>query len=118
MMASLLMSCCGSRRRTTPKTFSAGIDAKSSSFVTSSRSSASAQARTHNAQNEVTGVGGAALGYDANGNLTRDEAGRQLVYDAWDRLEAVSGRLDPAAGLYDFRHRQYSINLLRLDNGL
>lgn len=27
--------------------------------------------------------------YNANGNLTRDETGRQFVYDAWNRLVAV-----------------------------
>ncbi|GIW85436.1 MAG: hypothetical protein KatS3mg107_1096 [Gemmataceae bacterium] len=48
------------------------------------------QTRTHNAQNEITGISGAVLPtYDANGNLTRDEVGRQFVYDAWNRLVEV-----------------------------
>jgi RHS repeat-associated protein len=48
------------------------------------------QTRTHNAQNEITGISGAVLPtYDANGNLTRDETGRQFVYDAWNRLVEV-----------------------------
>ena len=34
--------------------------------------------RTHNMQNEVTGVGQSALTFDANGNLTTDETGRTL----------------------------------------
>jgi RHS repeat-associated protein len=45
--------------------------------------------RTHNMQNEVTGVGQAALKFDANGNLRIDETGRTLVYDAWNRLVQV-----------------------------
>jgi hypothetical protein len=45
--------------------------------------------RTHNMQNEVTGVGQAALTFDANGNMTTDETGRTLVYDAWNRLVQV-----------------------------
>ena len=46
--------------------------------------------RTHNAQNELTGVGAATPTYDANGSLTTDEAGRTLTYDAWDRLVQVA----------------------------
>jgi YD repeat-containing protein len=50
----------------------------------------SVQTRTHNAQNEITGISGAMIPtYDANGNLTRDEVGRQFVYDAWNRLVEV-----------------------------
>jgi RHS repeat-associated protein len=49
--------------------------------------------RTHNMQNEVTSVGQpppANLAYDANGNMTTDETGRTLVYDAWNRLVKVN----------------------------
>jgi len=45
--------------------------------------------RTHNQQNEVTGVGANTLVFDKNGNMTTDEQGRTLVYDAWNRLVAV-----------------------------
>jgi RHS repeat-associated protein len=45
--------------------------------------------RTHNQQNEVTGVGTATLAFDKNGNMTTDEQGRTLVYDGWNRLVAV-----------------------------
>jgi hypothetical protein len=45
--------------------------------------------RTHNSQNEITVVGAANLTYDSNGSLTTDETGRQLVWDAWDRLVEV-----------------------------
>jgi len=45
--------------------------------------------RTHNQQNEVTGVGASSLVFDKNGNMTTDEQGRTLVYDAWNRLVAA-----------------------------
>ncbi len=47
------------------------------------------QSRTHNAQNQVTGVGSTSLTYDSNGSMTADESGRVFVYDAWNRLAAV-----------------------------
>ncbi|MSX71223.1 MAG: hypothetical protein F2752_06610, partial [Actinobacteria bacterium] len=47
------------------------------------------QSRTHNAQNQVTGVGSTSLTYDANGSMTADESSRVFVYDAWNRLAAV-----------------------------
>jgi RHS repeat-associated protein len=48
------------------------------------------QTRSHNAQNEITAVSGATTPtYDANGSLTGDQAGRQFVYDAWNRLVTV-----------------------------
>jgi RHS repeat-associated protein len=49
-----------------------------------------AQTRSANKQNEVTGVSGATTPtYDANGNMTGDETGKTLIYDAWNRLAAV-----------------------------
>jgi YD repeat-containing protein len=51
--------------------------------------------RTFNAQNQTTGVSGAAApAYDAAGNTTGD-GGQAMVYDAWDRLVAVK---DAASG--------------------
>jgi hypothetical protein len=47
------------------------------------------ESRTHNKQNQVTGVGSATLTFDANGNMTTDEAGKIYVYDAWNRLVEV-----------------------------
>lgn len=50
------------------------------------------QNRTHNYQNQLTGMGSNTLAFDANGNTTTDQNGRTLVYDAWNRLvEAKSG---------------------------
>ena len=62
-----------------------------------------AQTRTANRQNEVTAVGGAtAPAYDAAGNMTGDETGRTLMYDAWNRLVTVkSGATVLAAYAYD-----------------
>ncbi len=50
--------------------------------------SAAGTSETNNLQNEATGFGSATLTYDANGNLTTDQAGNTLVYDAWNRLVA------------------------------
>ena len=47
------------------------------------------QSRTHNAQNQVTGVDSTSLTYEANGSMTADESSRVFVYDAWNRLAAV-----------------------------
>ncbi len=44
--------------------------------------------QTNNKQNQATAFGGATLTYDANGNLTTDQNGKALVYDAWNRLVA------------------------------
>ena len=44
-----------------------------------------AQARTANAQNELTQVGSSSLAYSTTGNLTTDAEGRTLAYDAWNR---------------------------------
>jgi RHS repeat-associated protein len=48
------------------------------------------QTRTHNRQNEITAVSGQTSPvFDANGNMTTDETGKQYVYDAWNRLKIV-----------------------------
>jgi RHS repeat-associated protein len=48
------------------------------------------QTRSHNRQNEITGVSGATTPtFDAAGNMTTDETGKQYVYDAWNRLVLV-----------------------------
>jgi len=46
------------------------------------------QTRSHNKQNEITSVSGATTPtFDANGNMTTDETGKQYVYDAWNRIK-------------------------------
>ena len=48
------------------------------------------QTRSHNKQNEITSVSGATTPtFDANGNMTKDETGKQFVYDAWNRIKIV-----------------------------
>jgi YD repeat-containing protein len=48
------------------------------------------QARTHNRQNQITAISGQTTpAYDNNGNLTTDQTGKTLVYDAWNRLVQV-----------------------------
>jgi RHS repeat-associated protein len=42
-----------------------------------------------NKQNEETAAGANTLTFDANGNLTLDDQGHTLVYDAWNRLVTV-----------------------------
>jgi RHS repeat-associated protein len=42
-----------------------------------------------NKQNEETAAGSSTLTFDANGNLTTDDQGHTLVYDAWNRLVTV-----------------------------
>lgn len=45
--------------------------------------------RTHNKQNQLTGVGSNTLTFDANGNMSTDETGRDFGYDAWNRVVSV-----------------------------
>jgi RHS repeat-associated protein len=68
------------------------------------------ESRSANAQNEYTTVGGTPLSYSANGNLIGDAEGRQLVYDAWNRLVSVSssGGVLKAAYGYDGLNRRIS----------
>ncbi len=71
-----------------------------------------AQARTANRQNEITSIGGATTPtYDANGNMTGDEAGKAFKYDAWNRLvevRATPGGTVVAAYKYDGLGRRAS----------
>ncbi len=62
-----------------------------STVVNVSNGVSTTQTRTHNAQNELATISGTAATptYDANGNLTKDETGALLTYDAWNRLIKV-----------------------------
>lgn len=66
------------------------------------------ESRTHNSQNELTGVGASSLAYDANGNMIQDEVGRQLQYNAWNRLVRVSLSGDQVAA-YQYNGLQHRI---------
>jgi RHS repeat-associated protein len=71
----------------------------------------STQTRSANRQNEITSISGATTpAYDANGNLTGDEAGKQFVYDAWNRLVRVkdSGGATLETFAYDGLFRRVS----------
>jgi RHS repeat-associated protein len=61
-----------------------------------------------NAQNQITGIGSATTPtYDLNGNMTGDEQGRTLVYDAWNRLVQVkNGSTVLKAYTYDGGNRK------------
>ena len=69
----------------------------------------SAQTRTHDVQNRISTVSGATSPlHSANGEMTRDETGQLLAYDAWGRLVTVN--TDGTGGveitnLYDALHR-------------
>ncbi len=45
--------------------------------------------RTTNADNQIINIGSATISYDNNGNVTTDDKGNTLVYDAWNRLVEV-----------------------------
>src|SRR5208337_1041144 len=48
------------------------------------------QNRTANQQNEITSISGLTTPqFDSNGNMTTDERGQKLIYDAWNRLVQV-----------------------------
>ncbi len=47
------------------------------------------QNRTTNSENQITAIGSATISYDNNGNVTTDDKGNTLVYDAWNRLVEV-----------------------------
>jgi YD repeat-containing protein len=68
------------------------------------------QSRSHNKQNEITSIGSLTTPtYDANGNMTGDENGKTLVYDAWNRLVAYkNGGTTLISYKYDAANRRVS----------
>ncbi|WP_303713512.1 RHS repeat-associated core domain-containing protein [Brevundimonas naejangsanensis] len=67
---------------------------------------AGSTAYANNGLNQVTSVGGASVGYDANGNITHD-ATRAFTYDAANRLTGANGgtstlSYDALGRLYDY----------------
>jgi RHS repeat-associated protein len=55
-----------------------------------------------NAQNELTDIDSVSLAYDANGNMTADELGRLLTYDAWNRLAVVVDASSTPVAAYQY----------------
>ena len=45
--------------------------------------------RTTNADNQIINIAAATVSYDSDGNVTTDDKGDTLVYDAWNRLVEV-----------------------------
>ena len=79
-------------------------DADSLGNFESVTTNGTAVTRTHNKQNQITAVTGATTPtYDSEGNLTKDQAGQQYVFDAWDQLVTVkdSGGTTIASYKYD-----------------
>jgi RHS repeat-associated protein len=66
---------------------------------------------TVNKLNEETGVGSATLTYDANGNMTTDQAGNQFVYDAWNRLVTVKDSSGTALESFNYDGLSHRITL-------
>ena len=60
------------------------------------------QSHGTNAQNEVVMYGDRMLRYDATGNMVVDQAGRRLVYDAWNRLVQVNTAAGAAIVRYEY----------------
>jgi len=66
---------------------------------------------TFNAKNQLTGVGGLTTPlYDNNGNMTRDENGRSITYDAWNREMKYNGSITETYA-YDADNRRPSLTI-------
>ena len=68
----------------------------------------STETRSHDARNALTRVGAVTTATDRNGNMTADDHGHTLVYDAWNRLVRVqdAGGGGVAAYAYDATGRR------------
>ncbi len=88
--------------------FARGSDAQSYDFDAvgnweSVTTNGTTQTRGHNKQNEITSVSGATTPtFDANGNMTGDETGRQFVYDAWNRMVEVKNSGGTSLKTFEF----------------
>ncbi len=58
--------------------------------------------RSHNLQNQVTEVGSNSLAFDSNGNMTTDESGHVLFFDAWNRLVRVQDSEENVLAEYSY----------------
>ncbi len=61
-----------------------------------------AQNRVNNARNEYTTVGSSSPMFDSNGNMNKDETGKQYVYDAWNRIVTVKDSSGNVLGTYAY----------------
>jgi RHS repeat-associated protein len=68
------------------------------------------QTRTANNQNQITSISGSAAPlYDANGNMTTDQSGNTLIYDAWNRLVSVKNPSGVVIANYSYNAMGYRI---------
>ncbi len=74
-------------------------------------SSGTVQTRTANAQNQITGISGTTTTptYDANGNMSTDQSGDTLVYDAWNRLVEVKNSTGAVIAQYTYNAQGYAV---------
>ena len=74
-------------------------------------SNGTTQTRTANTQNQITSISGtsATPRYDANGNMTTDQNGDTLVYDAWNRLVEVKNSSGQIIAQYTYDARGYAV---------
>jgi RHS repeat-associated protein/uncharacterized delta-60 repeat protein len=82
----------------------------------SSSTNGQTTSRVNNSENQIQSLTTPAnttamLGYDANGNTTKDQNGQQYVYDAWNRLVTVKNSSGAviASYNYDAQGRQIQI---------
>ncbi|MGC9261307.1 MAG: RHS repeat-associated core domain-containing protein [Phycisphaerae bacterium] len=70
------------------------------------------QTRTANAQNQITSISGTTGTpvYDANGNMTTDQNGNTLVYNAWNQLVSVKNASGQLIAGYTYDARGYRIS--------
>ena len=70
------------------------------------------QTRTANQQNEITSISGQTTpAYDGNGNMTTDQSGHTLIYDAWNALVQVkNGSTVLESYSYDALNRRITEN--------
>ena len=70
------------------------------------------QTQTANAQNQITSISGTSgtPTYDANGNMTTDQNGNTLVYNAWNQLVSVSNSAGAVIAQYTYDARGYRIS--------
>lgn len=72
-------------------------------------SASASEAYTVNGQNQYTAITGRAPGYDANGNMTADEAGTTYAYDVENRLVSATGTKS-ASLVYDPLGRLFQVS--------
>ena len=73
-------------------------------------SNGTTQTETANAQNQITSISGSVTPtYDNNGNMTGDQAGNTLIYDAWNRLVEVKNASGQIIAQYTYNAMGYRV---------